>query len=264
MKQCPTCTAVYLDETLAFCLQDGTRLIGSGPADTPTEVYSNTELVTSVRSAGQQVDPRFMDSQVTRVDSLAGQPLRQQTEPKKSSIGLIVGLAVGALVLVIAIVGVGGMFYYLNSGGSVANNQSQKNTNGSNALATISPTPKSSPSATETPSTPKPTPTSTPEATPTPKPERASYPSTTRLKFARGAFTTSFSGEINPGGDRSMVLACSAGQSLSASISGGGSCVSIRGGGSSMRTTTSRGDNYVTVTNTCSNVVRFTISVTVM
>ncbi len=264
MKQCPKCTAVYLDETLAFCLQDGTRLTGSSTGNAPTEVFAATELVTSVRPAGQQADPRFLDSQVTRVGSLAGQPFPQQTEPKKSNIGLIVGLVVGGAMLLIAILGIGGMVYYMNSGGGVANNQPNKNTNNANSLATISPTPKSSPSATETPSTPKPTPTSTPDATPTPKPERASYPSTTRLKFARGAFTTSFSGEINPGDNRSMVLACSAGQSLSASISGGGSCVSIRGGGTSMRTTTSRGDNYVTVTNTCSNVVRFSISITVI
>lgn len=263
MKQCPKCSAVYLDETLAFCLEDGTPLTDSRSTSTPTEVYSNTELVTSVRPAQPAADPRFMDSQVTRVGSLAGQPFPQPTVPKKSGTALAVGLTAAGMLLLFAIIGVGALFFYLNSG-TVANNEPPRNTNGSNVISSISPTPTSSPAATQTPSTPKPTPTSTPAATPTPAPERASYPSTTRLKFGRGAYTTSFSGQINPGDTRSLVLACRAGQSLSATISGGGSCVSIRGGGSSMRTVTGSGDNYITVFNSCSNLVRFSITITVI
>ncbi len=117
------------------------------------------------------------------------------------------------------------------------------------------------------PEEPKPSP-ETPKPSPKPTVEEprtlATYPSTTRLKFARGAYTTSFSGDLNPGDDRSMVLACRAGQSLSATVSGGGSCVSVRGGGSSYRTVTSGGDNYVTVSNRCSQVARFSISITII
>ncbi|MBK7933714.1 MAG: hypothetical protein KA956_12560 [Pyrinomonadaceae bacterium] len=262
MKQCPKCTAVYLDETLAFCLQDGTPLMDSNPSNSPTEVYTNTKLVTSVRPA-QIADPRFMDSQVTRVGSLAGQPFPQPTDTKKSNTALAVGLTAGGMLLLFAIVSIGALLVYMNSG-SAASNQPPKNMNGSNSLVTISPTPTSSPTATQTPLTPKPTPTSTPEATPTPPPERASYPATSRLKFARGAYTTSFSGQINPGDSRSLVLACRAGQSLSASITGGGSCISIRGGGSSMRTITGSGDNYISVSNRCSNLVKFSITITVI
>ena len=263
MKQCPKCTAVYLDETLAFCLQDGTPLTDSNPSNSPTEVFAATELVTSVRPGGQQADPRFMDSQVTRVGSLAGQPFPQQPPAPKSNTALVVGLTAGGMLLLFVVIGIVAALVYMNSG-TVAGNEPPKNMNVTNRLATLSPTPTSSPTATQTPSTPKPTPTSTPETTPTPPPERASYPATSRLKFARGAYTTSFSGQINPGDNRSLVLACRAGQSLSASISGGGSCVSIRGGGSSMRTTTNSGDNYISVTNTCSTVVKFSITITVI
>lgn len=263
MKQCPKCNAAYADDTLAFCLEDGTPLTDSSQTNSPTEVYSNTELVTSVRPAQPAADPRFMESQVTRVGSLAGQPFPQQTEPKKGSTALAVGLTAGGMLLLFAIIGIAGVFIYMNSGSS-ANIEPPKNTNGPNIASSVSPTPTAMPTASQTPSTPKPTPESTPAATPTPLPERASYPSTTRLKFARGAYTTSFSGQINPGDDRSLVLACRAGQSLSASISGGGSCVTIRGGGSSMRTITVGGDNYITVHNSCSNVVRFSITITVI
>lgn len=262
MKQCPKCTAVYLDETLAFCLQDGTRLTGSSTANAPTEVFANTELVTSVRSAQPQGDPRFMDSQVTRVGSLAGQQF-PQTEPKKSNTALAVGLTAGGMLLLFAIAGILALIFYWNSGGTASNGPT-RNSNNVNSLAALSPTPTSSPTATRTPSSPTPSPTSTPEATPTPKPALASYPSTSRLKFARGSYSTGFSGEINPGDSRSLVLACRAGQSLSASITNGGSCVSISGGGSSMRTTTGSGDNYVRVINNCSNVVRFSITISVI
>lgn len=263
MKQCPKCNAAYADDTLAFCLEDGTPLGVARHADLPTEVYSETELVTTVRPGGTTPDPRFMESQVTRVGSHLGPPLQTQTEPKKSSTALAIGVTAAGMLLLFAIVGIAALFLYWNSG-SIAGNEVPKNTNGTNIAATISPTPTSSPVGTQTPSTPKPTPSPTPVATPTPLPERASYPSTTRLKFARGAYTTSFSGQINSGDDRSLVLACRAGQSLSASISGGGSCVTIRGGGSSMRTITGSGDNYITVHNSCSNVVRFSITITVI
>lgn len=259
---CPACRTQYSDDTLRFCLQDGTPLTDA-QADSLTEAYPNTEMVTSVLSGGQQSDPRFMESQVTRVGSLGAQVGTPQYEPRKNYTALAVGLTAGAMLLAFAIVGIAGLIIYKNSGG-VASNEPSKNTNVSNSFTTISPTPTPSPASTKVPSSPTPMPTVAPTIAPTPPPVRASYPSTLRLKFARGAYTTSFSGEINPGDNRSLVLACRAGQSLSASISNGGSCVSVRGGGSSMRTTTSRGDNYVTVSNSCSTVVRFSISITVM
>lgn len=256
MRQCPKCTAVYLDETLAFCLEDGTRLTDTRQADTPTAVYAETELVTSVRPGGIAADPRFMESQVTRVGSLATSP---PTKSNKS--GLMLAFAAMGAVVLCGLAGIIGFTVYKNSGGIVAD----KGPSGPNvnASAPAIPTPTGKPTSTPTPTA---TPTSTPSATPasTPKPERASYPSTVRLKFARGAYATSYSGEINPGDTRSVVLACLSGQTLSASISGGESCVSIRGGGSSTRFTTSSGDNYVSVSNSCSTVVRFSISITVL
>ena len=254
MKQCPKCKAAYADDTLAFCLEDGTPLAAARQTDLPTAVYSETELVTSVRQSGIKPDPRFMDSQVTRVGSLVSPPM------KSSKTGLVLALMAVGLLLVIGIAGIIGYIFYLNSGGTVAGNTPANLNTNANIPTIPTPTPSVKPTSTMTPA---PTPKATPTAISTPPPERASYPSTSRLKFARGAFTTSFSGDINPGDRRSMVLACRSGQSLRATVNSPGGCVRV-GGSTSYSTITNSGDNYVPVISSCSSVVRFTITVTII
>ncbi len=133
------------------------------------------------------------------------------------------------------------------------------NVSGADANYISSPTPYVTTAPVRTP--PPSTPTRTPQPMPAPL---KSYPSTTRLKFGRGAYSTSFSGDINPSDSRLLVLACRAGQSLSVSVSGGDGCVQLSSGGSSQLTTTNRGDNYIGVTNNCSTVVHFSVSITII
>lgn len=257
MKMCPACQAQYADDTLSFCLNDGTPLdIGAQP-DAPTVVIGETE--TFVARSGQTGSHAWQPSEVTRVQSFE--------QPKKSSnTALIVALTAGGMLLLFGVIGIAAWMLLRDTDGPLVANT---NTN------LVKPTPNlntnfnsSTPNA-NTPTRPSPSP-SPDEPKPSPRPtveeprDLARYPSTTRLKFARGAYTTSFSGDINPGDNRSMVLACRAGQSLSASVSGGGGCISIRGGGSTYRTTTSGGDNYVTVTSRCSQTARFSISITII
>lgn len=257
MKICPACQARYGDDTLSFCLNDGAQLVQGPQADTPTVVLGETE--TFVARGSQGSPHAFQPSEVTRVQSFE--------QPNKSSnVALIVALTAGGMLLLFGVIGIAAWMLLRDTGGPLVANT---NTN------LVKPTPNlnsnfnsSTPNA-NTPTRPSPSP-SPEEPKPSPRPtieeprELARYPSTTRLKFARGAYTTSFSGDLNPGDNRSMVLACRAGQSLSASVSGGGGCVSIRGGGSTYRTVTSGGDNYVTVTSRCSQTVRFSVSITII
>lgn len=255
MKICPACQAQYADDTLSFCLNDGTQLAPGPQADTPTVVLGETE--TFVARGAQGTPHVFQPFEVTRVQSF-------EQPAKRSNTGLVIALTAGGMLLLFGIIGVAGLLLWRASDGPLVANT---NTN------IVKPTPSlntnlnsSTPNA-NTPTRPSPSPE---EPKPSPKPtveeprDLARYPSSTRLKFARGAYTTSFSGDINPGDNRSMVLACRAGQSLSASVSGGGGCISIRGGGSTYRTTTSGGDNYVTVTSRCSQTARFSISITII
>ncbi|MEQ1923053.1 MAG: hypothetical protein ABL952_11165 [Pyrinomonadaceae bacterium] len=155
MKVCPTCNVHYDDDTLSFCLDDGTPLTFASQSDTPTAFITDTELVTRVRSGGTAPDPRFMDSQVTHVGSLAGPP------PPKSRTALAVVLTAVGMIAVFGVIAVIGMIVYLNQDRPVVSNL-EPNKNSSANLpntnpATI-PTPVTSPPA-NSPGTNVPTPT---------------------------------------------------------------------------------------------------------
>ncbi len=265
MKICPSCKTQYSDDTLQFCLQDGTPLTWMGGHETPTVVIAETETVVPRGGQGRVNIPigdpnpsAWQPSQVTRVATAV-------PEKKGSNTVLAVGLtAIGMLVL-FGIIGVAAIVFFRNAQqAGVPNVNISPNANivSPNISYNSTPTPHAtaSPVRTSTPFTP----TSTPPPPPTPSPVLSRYPSTSRLKFGRGSYSTSFSGDINPGDSRSLVLACRAGQSLSANVSSSSGCVQLRGGGSSLRTTTNRGDNYISVTNNCSSVVHFSVSITII
>lgn len=109
--------------------------------------------------------------------------------------------------------------------------------------------------------TPRPTETATKTPTPTPKED---YPATTRLKFGKGDVQTRFDGEINGDDTRSFVLACAAGQELSAVVASDGNCVEFKQGGEDYDAITSKGDNFVTIKNTCSKKTTFRIEIAVL
>ena len=109
--------------------------------------------------------------------------------------------------------------------------------------------------------TPKPTETATKTPTPT---REEDYPATTRLKFEKGAVQTRFDGEINGNDSRSFVLACAAGQELSAVVASDGDCVEFKSGGPDYDAITSKGDNLVTIKNKCSNKTSFRIEISVL
>ena len=266
MKICQSCKTEYADDTLQFCLQDGTPLTWAESADTPTVVMGETETVVSRAGLGRinipVNDPNstaWQPSQVTRIaTAIPGK--------KGSNTALAVVLTAVGMLVMFGIIGLAALVFWKNSQlASVSNTASNTNLPGGmvNTNNSTYPTPKSTPLATPTSTRTTPTPFQT-SATPTPPPVLKSYPPTTRLKFTRGAYSTSFAGDLNPGGTRSLVLGCRSGQSLSANISSGGGCVTFRGGGSSVRMMTSSGDNYVTITNNCSSVVHFSVSITVI
>lgn len=149
--------------------------------------------------------------------------------------------------LLIAAVGVIGFLLVTRNNSTEAN----KNSNSQQNVA-VAKTP-----------TPKPTETATKTPTPTPKDE-AEYPATTRLKFEKGQVQTRFDGEINTNDSRSFVLACAAGQELSAAVASDENCVKFKQGGEDYDAITSKGDNFVTIKNTCSKKITFRIEIAVL
>lgn len=263
MKKCAQCGTHYSDVTLSYCLQDGTPLVDAAQSDTPTVVLGDAETVVrggQIRVPVGGESSSWGDSQVTRV----APPQQKQSG---SNTAVVVAVTVVGMLILLGVIGVGALIFFTGRDQVAVTNTNTGPYVGSNSNLGSLDTPKPSPYAPPTPdrTAAVPTPARTIDPPPTPQsPRLASYPSTSRLRFARGAYSTSFSGDLNPGDNRSLVLACRSGQSLSANMTSGSSCVTIGGGGSSFRTTTRAGDNYLTLTNNCSSVVRFSISITII
>src|SRR4051812_30075489 len=115
MKQCPQCGTTYTDETLRYCLSDGTNLVDTAG-----------EQATVVRPGAMRVD--------LATEAHAAQPTspypNQTSAVSKSGGGIWkVAVAVLALLLLLGVVVIGGVLLYMNSGrGTVANNSTPKPT----------------------------------------------------------------------------------------------------------------------------------------
>jgi hypothetical protein len=153
MKTCPQCRTSYTDDSLKFCLQDGTPLID---ASASTGSLGETETVISpgnpnaTRQDFQNPSPVFADSR----------PVVIAETPRKSNTGLIVALT--ALVALLAVVAaVFGVLYYkrgeknvvvqndsnkpvntVNSNFSKANQATNTLPNTNTATPTVTPTPE--------------------------------------------------------------------------------------------------------------------------
>lgn len=144
MKQCPSCKTQYTDDTLQYCLQDGTPLTAISVPGIPID---ETETVISNRTRGQRAD----------LTEISARPRSEEVEGRRSSTVLIVLLTVLATLLVFAI-GIAGYLTYVR--------QRQKEdarltpNNGAPGVNTTA-APVNRPTPTLTP-TPKPTPTATP------------------------------------------------------------------------------------------------------
>jgi hypothetical protein len=255
MKKCPQCGTQYSDDSLSFCLQDGTPLIGSGD-DTPTVVLGGGGAPVTRRDAVRVPvgDPSITASGEGPFNRAVPPPVQK----KSSNIMLaVIGTAV-VMLIVFGIIGLAAILYYRNA--QVAGVQNANVPPAPNVpTVNKNSVPPASPARTAAPSSPAPSPASSPGS-----PVLSSYPSTSRLKFAKGSYSTSFSGEINPGDTRSLVLSCRSGQLLSANVESSSNCVTFRGGGTSLATTTTGGDNYITVLNHCSSVAHFTVDLSII
>ncbi|MBP9665518.1 MAG: hypothetical protein KBD94_12950 [Pyrinomonadaceae bacterium] len=85
----------------------------------------------------------------------------------------------------------------------------------------------------------------------------------TRIKFARGRTSATVSGSLSGGATRTYVLGARNGQVLSGNVSSGNGCVVFSGGATSTSFITRSGNNYVSVTNQCRRVTRYTMTVSI-
>jgi hypothetical protein len=164
MKQCPNCQTTYADDSLQFCLQDGTPL-ASLPSQEATVAF-DTESETLV--VPKRVEPiRFEPPSSYQTNNANWEPSQpvivQQREAKKSNTAAVVLLSVLGTILLLGIGGVGAWLYFRNSKPQVAVNinaapqNRQSNSNAVNQNVNLA----------------TPSPAATPTAQPTLKPEEA-------------------------------------------------------------------------------------------
>src|SRR5687767_14857463 len=114
MKICPTCQTRYTDDTLLYCLQDGSALVSEesqNPA--PTVAYTGElETVVKIRQADTQ------QTYVRDTIDAAG----YQAQPKSSNTALILVVALLAMILLFGAVGIGAWLYFSKDKKEVAQN----------------------------------------------------------------------------------------------------------------------------------------------
>ena len=148
MKYCPSCGTQYTDDSLRFCLQDGSRLLVPSDGETPTVAFDETPTVTRQR----------MPAAVTRQD--VGEVLITSPTGKRPSFYpyLIAGIA-GALLF---IAGAAATWYFLSGRSSAARNNNIAVQTNNAAAPTPGNTSRPSPTSSPRSSPASPTPSLTP------------------------------------------------------------------------------------------------------
>lgn len=178
MKRCPTCQRRYADDTLNFCLEDGTTLVQYNPSTDETLTLDAGEPPPT-----EILDPALAPTIGTQRDAKPAATVRQGARatrreevqnfehaaaaPPARSTTSVVALTVTATILLLALGGLGAWLLLRDTGGGTEIARDGGNTdarptptntpdlrNGNMSTPTASPTP--------TASTPTPTPTQTP------------------------------------------------------------------------------------------------------
>lgn len=115
MKQCPNCLTNYADDSLQFCLEDGTPLVGifspnvSGNYDAEPETIVAPKKVEPIRF---EPSSSYQSNQAIREPF---QPVFNETEPKKPKTAAIVLISVAGTILLLGLGGLGAWLYFKNN-----------------------------------------------------------------------------------------------------------------------------------------------------
>ena len=119
MKYCPACSSQYSDDTLSFCLQDGTPLEGGAKQSTiDTVAFTNPETVEKLYKTDD-----FAAAPAGKTQKFQPYPKRPQMPAQKRRFPIVLAVAV-PLFLFAAAAGVGG-WVYLQSYENEANSRNE-------------------------------------------------------------------------------------------------------------------------------------------
>lgn len=110
MKQCPSCQSQYTDDTLQFCLQDGTPLQSAPGSAAKTLSYGEQETVVGNRQSSQINTPHATNPTAWNPQQYSSNA-RVQTPEKKSGAPAAVFLTAFVMLLLFGFVGIGAWLY---------------------------------------------------------------------------------------------------------------------------------------------------------
>ena len=127
MKICPHCQNTYTDDSLQYCLQDGTRLNDYKPSEAPTaawnsEAHNEAETLVKPRQNPVSYETQKSVSQQNFPPSQETVFATEPPEPEKSNTLKVVLLPLLGMVVLVAIGGVVGFVLWKNSQRDVAVN----------------------------------------------------------------------------------------------------------------------------------------------
>jgi ketosteroid isomerase-like protein len=163
MKRCPSCQRTYADDTLKFCLQDGSTLVEEGGQS--VQAYRSgaaTEILDSPSLSTNQMPPtaETIAYQPRSTADASHESYSKPPAPKQNT-GLVVGLTAIVTLILVALAGLGAWFYFKNDSTTRKNsppelNQNQGDVNNQNANVKVKTSPvdsaSPSPAASPTPS----------------------------------------------------------------------------------------------------------------
>lgn len=165
MKLCPLCGSKYSDDSLAFCLQDGSPLAdeSAGSSGEPTAVLHDAETIASGRDSGRIDVEVTRDEDERETQERVPRAIPESTLVRRPGTVWTVLATVAVMLVLFGILGSAGLIYYFSR-------EEDRTSAGSNSESELplgdTPTPAPSSSATAA-SRASPSPTATPEPSPT-------------------------------------------------------------------------------------------------
>lgn len=188
MKSCPTCQRIYTDDTLSYCLEDGTRLVPGSDADLgrtlvlgdtdaphdppPTEILPPS-LAPTIGAQQKHPTPTVRQRvRATEQDQPEPHALGIASVPQRKNTTSVVALTVAATILLLGLGGLGtwlllrdkdggetGRTGNISNSSTPTGNTTPGSNNNQRPEMSPSPTPQQTPTPLTTPSaTPQPTP----------------------------------------------------------------------------------------------------------
>lgn len=167
MKYCPSCQTNYTDDTLQYCLQDGTPLAEfidqSSPAVFPTETVTQVSPRRVEPLEEIQPAPNWRQNDVPGVSPF-------DPPPRKSNTALTVLLTALGMFALFALAGIGAWLYFKNGKTEIVQNKNTRVSNANRQAVNAKENSNVTPSPTVANKTPSPDPTTQPTADSTPAP----------------------------------------------------------------------------------------------